>query len=121
MEKLDVTVEPVDAFFDRVRDVARLTDAAGPIPERHAIAFEAVEDLVALLTRKRLELLQAVKAAPRSIADLARRLHRDRAAVTRDVQTLARFGIVEVTDTPLPGHGRQKCVRASAHKLTARM
>ena len=68
-------------------------------------------------------LLKSLKEQPGSIAELARRLQRDRSAVTRDIQLLQRHGIVEVTEKLLPGHGRQKWVRPIAQdiKLTARL
>jgi predicted transcriptional regulator len=54
---------------------------------------------------------------------MARKLKRDRSAVTRDVQVLERYGVVEVTERPLPGHGRQKWVvsRGRESELTARV
>jgi predicted transcriptional regulator len=52
---------------------------------------------------------------------LAKAVNRDRSAVTRDVQMLERFGVVQVTEKPLPGHGKQKWVTplAGEIKLTA--
>jgi hypothetical protein len=37
--------------------------------------------------------------------------------VTRDVQVLERFGVVQVTDKPLPGHGRQKWITPLAGEI----
>lgn len=114
MNKVQIKVEPVEKFFERARELARRADAGKRIPESRVVAFEEAEDLLALLSPKRVQLLRALRQEPGSIADLARRLRRDRAAVTRDVQHLARFGVVEVTEKPLPGHGRQKWIRAAA-------
>jgi hypothetical protein len=50
--------------------------------------------------------LRQLKETPASISDLARKLRRDRSAVTRDVQLLERFGILHVTEKPLPGLAR---------------
>jgi hypothetical protein len=47
-------------------------------------------------------LLRRVNRTPISITLLAKRLKRDRNAVTRDVRVLERFGVIEVSDTPLP-------------------
>lgn len=48
---------------------------------------------------------------------IARRLKRDRSAVKRDVDTVVRASLLEVTEKPLPGHGRRKEVRASAARI----
>ena len=37
--------------------------------------------------------------------------------MTRDVQVLERFGVVQVTDKPLPGHGRQKWITLLAAEI----
>jgi predicted transcriptional regulator len=64
-----------------------------------------------------------LKGAPGSITDLARRLGRDRSAVTRDVALLERYGVIRVVEKPLPGHGKQKWVTpvAAAVELSARL
>ena len=123
MSKVQIKMEPVERFFERARELARRADAGKRIPESRVVAFEEADDLLALLSPKRVQLLRALRQEPGSIADLARRLRRDRAAVTRDVQQLARFGVVEVTEKPLPGHGRQKWIRAAsaAIELVARV
>ena len=121
MRKTEIRVEPVEAFFQRARGLARRADRGGSIPFSRVIAFEDIESLLHVLTEKRVVLLKEIKAAPSSISDLAKRLKRDRSAVTRDVQLLERFGVVNVTEKPLPGHGRQKWVTpvATDIRLTA--
>jgi predicted transcriptional regulator len=121
MRRTEIRVEPVEAFFERGRKTAQLLDEGKRVPASRVVAFENVEDLLALLTPKRVSLLKALKESSGSIADLARKLHRDRSAVTRDVQALERFGVVEVKEKPLPGHGRQKWVspRGLEIQLTA--
>jgi len=123
MGTVKIKLEPVERFFERTRALARRADAGKPIAESRVVGFEDVDDLLALLSQKRMQLLKALKQEPGSIADLARRLRRDRAAVTRDVQALARFGVIEVSEKPLPGHGRQKWVRSvpGAIELVARV
>jgi predicted transcriptional regulator len=103
--------------------MAKRADRGGTIPDSRVLAFEDFESLLHVLTEKRLLLLREVKDEPDSIARLARRLKRDRSAVTRDVQVLARFGVVQVTEKTLPGHGRQKWVTPVARdiRLTAQL
>ncbi len=125
MAKTEITVEPVNAFFERGRKLARLADRGHPIPPSRLVAFDDAESLLHVLTEKRLRLLKQVKAGPASIAGLARKLNRDRSAVTRDVQLLdlERFGVVQVTERVFPGHGRQKWITPVAHdiRLTAQL
>ena len=117
MRKTDIRVEPAEAFFERGLKIAQLADQGKRIPASRVVAFEDVEDLLALLTPQRVVLLKTLKETPGSIAELARRLNRDRSAVTRDVQVLERFGVVDVTERPLPGHGRQKWVSPLAREI----
>lgn len=121
MAKTEIRVEAMDAFFLRGRKFAKLADRGGAIPASRIIAFDDVESLLQVLTQKRVLLLKHIKEEPASISVLARRLKRDRSAVTRDVHLLERFGVVQVAERPLPGHGRQKWVFpvADSIRLTA--
>lgn len=123
MRKTEIRVESVEAFFERGRRIARLADRGAPIAPSRVVAFEDIESLLHVLTEKRVLLLKQLKASPACIGDLAKRLNRDRSAVTRDVQVLARFGVVRVAEKPLPGHGRQKWITPVARdiRLTAQL
>ena len=98
MAKGKIRVESVEAFFERGRRFADLADRSSPMPCSRVVAFDDVEALLRLLTEKRVSLLKELKQNPGSIADLARRLKRDRSAVTRDIQLLERYGVVQVTE-----------------------
>ena len=65
----------------------------------------------------RLALISAVKAQPDSITAIAERLHRDRSAVERDVDSLHKAGLLAVEQTVLAGHGMMKRVSLGAQKL----
>ena len=104
-------------FFGRGRALARLADAAMPLPEEHTVSFEEPADLLRLLTAAHLAIFRAVRDEPASITDLARRLHRDRSAVKRDVDRLARAGMVTVEDKVFPGYGRMKEVHSAARSF----
>ncbi len=123
MRKTEIRVERVSAFFERGRKLARLADRGHAIPPSRLVAFDDVESLLRVLTEKRVLLLRQVRQTPASIAGLARKLNRDRSAVTRDVQVLERFGVLHVTEKSLPGHGRQKWVTPVARdiQLTAQL
>ena len=121
MRKTEIRVERVDSFFERGRKVAKAADQGDRIPGSRVVAFEDVESLLHVLTEKRVLLLKQIKETPASIGMLAKKLNRDPSAVTRDVQLLERFGVIRVTERPLPGHGRQKWIApiAGELKLTA--
>jgi predicted transcriptional regulator len=117
MHKTEIRVERMDTFFERGRKVAIAADRGEAIPFSRVVAFEDIESLLKVLTEKRVLLLRQVKETPASISTLAKKLKRDRSAVTRDVQILERFGVVRVTDKPLPGHGKQKWITPLAGEI----
>jgi predicted transcriptional regulator len=117
MQKIEIRVERAEAFFERGRKLAKMADRHQPIPSSNVIAFEDIESLLHVLTQKRVLLLKQVKQTPASISDLAKKLKRDRSAVTRDVQILERFGVLQVTEKPLPGHGKQKWITPVAREI----
>ena len=101
-------------FFRRGKVLARLADAGQPMPEERTVSFEDPADLLRLLTASRLDVFRSVKGEPGSITVIAGRLHRDRSAVKRDIDQLARVGLVTIETKTLPGHGRMKEIRAAA-------
>jgi predicted transcriptional regulator len=117
VRKTEIRVERVDAFFERGRKLARAADKGDAIPFSRVVAFEDAASLLHVLTEKRVLLLKQVKETPTSIGALARKLKRDRSAVTRDVQLLERCGVIQVTEKPLAGHGRQKWITPLAGEI----
>jgi len=117
MRKIEIRVEPAAVFLQRGRRLARPADRAGRIQPCRVIAFRDIESLLQVLTAKRVLLLKQVRTAPGSITDLARKLRRDRSAVTRDVQALERAGVLRVSEKSLPGHGRQKWIAPIARDI----
>jgi predicted transcriptional regulator len=108
VNKSEIRVESVDTFFARGRRHAKAADHRRIRSQSRVVAFEDVRSLLRVLTDRRVVLLKQVQEMPSSITFLAQKLNRDRSAVARDVQLLERFGVVEVSERPLPGHGRQK-------------
>jgi predicted transcriptional regulator len=123
MVKLTITTGTDEEFFRRGKELARKLDKGERIPAENIITFEDPEDILELITAARVGLFRAVKEEPGSIADIARRLHRDRSAVKRDVDILAAAGLVQVEAKPISGHGRMKLVTAVADRfqLTAQV
>src|SRR4051794_529298 len=120
MNKTEIRVERMKAFFER--DVNWLRQRTRPTHSlQQIVAFQDVESLLHVLTEKRVLLLRQIKETPSSISSLAKKLNRDRSAVTRDIQLLERFGVIQVSEKTLPGHGRQKWIApvAAEIRLTA--
>lgn len=118
MSKLTIKTGTEDDFFRRGRQLAQAADHGQVLPEESTISFEDPADLVKLITAARLTLFRAIKEMPGSITEISERIHRDRSAVKRDVDELARAGLVTVAEKVLPGHGRMKEVRATAQQVS---
>lgn len=118
MSKLTIKTSTEDEFFQRGRQLARAADLGEALPNESTISFEDPADVVRLITAARLALFRTIKEMPGSITEISERLHRDRSAVKRDVDELARAGLVTVAEKILPGHGRMKEVRATAQRIS---
>ncbi len=106
MSQVTMKIATEADFFRRGREIARLADHAEPLPEEYSVSFEDPAEMLKLLTASRLALLRTIKEQPGSIAQLAQRLHRHRGAIKRDVDALARYGLVAVEPTVLTGQGQ---------------
>ena len=115
--KLTITTGDERSFFERGKDLARKLDAGETIEAEQVISFGDPEDILELITAARVNLFRAVKEEPGSITDIARRLHRDRSAVKRDVDILAGAGLLQVEERISQGHGRKKFVKAAAERF----
>jgi predicted transcriptional regulator len=117
MRKTIVKNETSQEFFRRGRRTARLLDAGRKVRARAIVSFEDPADMLRFLTPTRLALFRVIKAHPGSVASIAANAGRNRAAVTRDVAALSRYGLVDVTEKPFPGHGKIKEVRVGARAI----
>ena len=112
--KLTITTGMEKDFFERGKQFARKLDKGEKVEPECIISFEDPQELLGLVTPARMNLFKTVKEEPGSIAEIARRLHRDRSAVKRDVEVLTNAGLVLVEVKPFHGHGRMKVVKAAA-------
>ena len=117
MIRLTITSGTAEDFFARGKMLARKLDKGERIEPESLIMFGDPQELLELVTEARVSLFRAVKEEPGSIAEIARRLHRDRSAVKRDVDILAAAGLVQVEVKPFHGHGRMKFVKAAAERF----
>lgn len=117
MRTKTVNTGTTEEFFARVRETAEQLDR-GEVPKpEFTLTFEDPGDMFAVMSPARLELFRAAKSDPSSITAIAQRLHRDRSTVKKDVDILVAAGLLNIEEVPLPGHGRQKFVRAVAGRI----
>jgi predicted transcriptional regulator len=117
MKQVTVKTATEADFFQRGREIARLADRAEALPEECVISFEDPAEMLKLLTTARLTLLRKVKEQPGSIAQLAHRLRRDRGAVKRDVEMLARYGLVAIESSLSSEHAPVEKIHPRAERL----
>jgi predicted transcriptional regulator len=117
MRNVIVNTGTTEDFFSHVRETAKQLDR-GEVPKpEFTLTFEDPGDMFAVMSPARLELFRAAKSDPSSITAIAQRLHRDRSTVKKDVDILVAAGLLNIEEVPLPGHGRQKFVRAVADRI----
>lgn len=118
MRNLKLKTGTETEFFTSGKEIARLADADAMIPEEIVLSFEDPSDLMSLITEARLSLFREIKKHPGSITKISLAVGRDRSAVKRDIDILARAGLVTVATTKLPGHGTMKQVNAAATRIS---
>lgn len=117
MRNVIVKTGTVEEFLARSGELACRMDRGEELQPEYTLTFEDPADMFSLMSPGRLELFRAAKKEPSSITALAQRLKRDRSSVKKDVDLLATAGLLDVEEVPLPGHGRQKFVRAVADSI----
>jgi predicted transcriptional regulator len=107
------------AHSQRSKAVAHaLDEKADALPYAKTFNSFEFEDFLSQLTPKRFELLRLASKGRRSISDLATAAHRDQSAVSRDVATLSRLGLVKVEVVANAGHGQKKIVMPIATTIS---
>jgi len=117
MTKIVVRTDDVEGFFDRAMDAARRADQGKPFDGRVTLSFEDPQRMFAVLSEARRKLMLEVMHEPQTISQLSSRLHRNRSAITKDVDLLEKLGLIVSNREANPGHGIQKMVRAVAPKI----
>ena len=117
MRNVIVSTGTTKEYFARVREAAQQMDRDEVPKPEFTLTFEDPGDMFAVMSPARLELFRAAKSGPTSITAIAQRLNRDRSTVKKDVDILVAAGLLDIEEVPLPGHGRQKFVRAAADRI----
>ena len=117
MRNVIVKTGTIEEFFAHGHEIAQKIDAGEALEPEFTLTFEEPGDMFAVMSPARLELFRAAKSGPSSITAIAQSLHRDRSTVKKDIDILVAAGLLDIEDVPLPGHGRQKFVRAVADRI----
>lgn len=89
-----------------------------PLRPEITLIFANPDSLVRVLSPARRRLLEVAREKPLGVAQLARRLKRDRRAVSRDVDVLEKHGLIlNEPYSSNPGHGMLRMVRPAAAKI----
>lgn len=104
-------------FFVAAKDAARRADCGAPFDGTITLSFEEPRRMLDVLTRNRQALVREVMRQPDTIPDLAKRLGRNRIAVSKDVSLLEKVGVVQSERVPNPGHGINKLVQPVARRI----
>jgi predicted transcriptional regulator len=110
--KVTITTDGERGFFERGKEIAKLADAGKFIPASRIINFDSPEEMLAILTKVRRNLMALLRERDASITDIANLLRRDRAAVAKDIKLLEHYGLVTISDEINPGHRHRKIVHA---------
>lgn len=111
-----VTGDGVEGFFDRARDHARKLDRGEELEAEVIVSFENASDMMRVLSVERIRLLRVAREKTAAVSDLAADLKRDARAVSRDVDLLERFGLLQTHYEKNPGHGKRRVVECRAVK-----
>jgi predicted transcriptional regulator len=104
---------------NRSREVARALDAKQEsLPYAQVFTSMQFGKFLTQLTPKRFEILRLASKGGLSISDLALASHRDPSAVSRDVASLSKLGLVRVESISNQGHGHKKIVTPVATTIS---
>lgn len=120
MKKLkSITVKTGNAnqFMAHVKSVMRALDQQEPIKPSQTLVFADAMEMLHFLSETKVKLINSIRQHPNSITNIAKAIKRDKAAVSRDIKELEKFGLVKTQETINPGHGRHKIVRVVADKF----
>ena len=96
---LNIRVEGIDDFFERVGEEIRDIEEGGTPEEEFGVSFHSREELHRILSDSNMELIETVvEQEPNSIRELARLVDRDVHRVHDNITELESLGLVELEE-----------------------
>jgi predicted transcriptional regulator len=117
MTRVIIRTDRVEDFFDRARKAAQKADRGESFKKSETFSFEDPRQMFMVLSEARRRLMLEVMDEPKSISQLTVKLHRDRAAITKDISMLEKLGLLVSRKQSNPGHGIEKVVMTVAPKI----
>jgi predicted transcriptional regulator len=114
--KVRVAADGTKGYFGRARERARRLDRGEELEPAIIVSFENPADMMRVLSAERIRLLRLAKQKPAAVSDLASRLKRDTRAVSRDVDLLEEFGLLQSRYETNPGHGTRRIIYSPARQ-----
>ena len=118
--KVKVFTDGFDGHVRRSLDRAKRMERGERLEPEKIITFEDPLHMLQCLTANRMRLCQVARKKRLSISALAVELGRNRGSVTRDVNTLKRFGLIRLREQVNPGHGKVQIVEPIAQRIEMR-
>ena len=119
--RLKIHTDGFEGYAKRSLARAKKLSRGKKIRPEMSITFEDPLDMAEAITPERIRLCFAVRKEPLSVTALAAELGRDRRAVSRDVEILVKFGLINTRFETNPGHGRVRIVESVANRLELRV
>ncbi len=104
-------------FFDKVRGIMKNLDEGKPVAPSHTITFEDPSEMLHFLNDAKIKLINVIREQPDSISNIAKRAHRSRESVSRDIREMDKYGLLKISNVVNPGHGRQKFIELIANRF----
>lgn len=114
---MHIKIESTNDFFARGKMTASLADQGLLRNESKIVSFENAEDLARVASAAKIDLFRSIRSHSGSIADISKRLNRDRSAVKRDIDVLKSIGLVDIKTMSNAGHGTKKEVVACDNQV----
>jgi predicted transcriptional regulator len=114
--KIRVAADGTKGYFGRARERARRLDRGEKLEPAIIVSFEDPADMVRVLSAERIRLLRLARQKPTAVSDLAGKLRRDTRAVSRDVDLLEDFGLLQSRYEVNPGHGKRRIIQSPARQ-----
>jgi predicted transcriptional regulator len=94
---MTIQIKPPDEVLEDFRDAFKRVVTGRRLRRREGVYFTSIQAARNLLTPNRLALLRAIRTQrPRSIYELAKRLHRNLKNVQDDLRLLEEYGLVRI-------------------------